>query len=56
MELPHFKKNDRRVPPSFRKEVKFKKGKMRKQPSVPRFTVSSDAPMVEERSRNPLAR
>lgn len=47
--------NDRRVPPSFRKEIKFKKRKVRKQPSVPHLTVSSDALMVEDRSRNPLA-
>lgn len=49
------KKNDRRVPPSFRKEIKFKKRKVRKQPSVPHLTVSSHALMVEDRSRNPLA-
>lgn len=49
------KKNDRRVPPSFRKEIKFKKRKVRKHLFVPHLTVSSDAPMVEDRSRNPFA-
>lgn len=49
------KKNDRRVPPYFRKEIKFKKRKVRKHLFVPHLTVSSDALMVEDRSRNPLA-
>lgn len=43
------------MPPSFRKEIKFKKRKVRKQLSVPHLTVSSHALMVEDRSRNPLA-